>query len=41
MLILVTWMTTAFLWHGRVGRRAGGLLLFSYVVYVLLHVFFR
>jgi cation:H+ antiporter len=41
LLILVTWMTTAFLWRGRVGRVAGGLLLFSYVVYVMLHVFFR
>lgn len=41
LLILVTWITTAFLWHGRVGRMAGGLLLLSYVIYVLLHVFFR
>ncbi len=38
LLTLVTWMTTAFLWRGRVGRVAGVLLLLSYVIYVVLHV---
>jgi cation:H+ antiporter len=38
LLILVTWMTTAFLWRGRVGRVAGLLLLLSYVISVVLHV---
>jgi cation:H+ antiporter len=38
LLILVTWIATAFLWRGRVGRVAGVLLLLCYVVYVILHV---
>ncbi len=41
VLILVTWIATIFLWHGRVGRVAGGLLLLAYVVYVILHVLLR
>jgi cation:H+ antiporter len=41
LLILVTWIATAFLWRGRVGRVAAGLLLLSYVVYVILHVLLR
>jgi cation:H+ antiporter len=41
VLVLVTWIATAFLWRGHVGRVAGGVLLFSYVVYVLLHVVFH
>ena len=41
LLILVTWITTAFLWRGRVGRVAGVLLLLCYVVYVILHVLLR
>jgi len=41
LLVLVTWIATAFLLRGYVGRVAGGVLLFSYVVYVLLHVVFH
>ncbi len=41
VLVLVTWIATAFLWRGYVGRVAGGVLVFSYVVYVLLHVVFH
>lgn len=41
LLILVTWIATAFLWRGRVGRVAGVLLLLSYVSYVILHVIFH
>jgi cation:H+ antiporter len=41
LLILVTWIATAFLWRGRVGRMAGTLLLLCYVAYVILHVFLR
>ncbi len=40
-LVGVTWLATIFLWRGRVGRGAGGLLLASYVVYIILHVIFR
>jgi len=40
-LILVTWIAAAFLWRGRVGRVAGGLLLLAYLIYVLLHVIFH
>jgi cation:H+ antiporter len=38
LLILVTWIATAFLWRRRVGRVAGVLLLLAYIIYVVLHV---
>lgn len=38
VLVLVTWIATAFLWRGRVGRVAGVLLVVAYVIYVTLHV---
>jgi Ca2+/Na+ antiporter len=41
LLILVTWIATAFLWRGRLGRVAGVLLLLCYVIYVILHVLVR
>ena len=41
LLVLVTWIATAFLWRGRLGRVAGVVLLLSYVVYVILHVLLR
>jgi cation:H+ antiporter len=41
LLILVTWIAVAFLWRGRIGRVAGGLLLLAYVAFVLLHMLFR
>jgi cation:H+ antiporter len=37
LLILVTWIATAFLWRRRVGRVAGVLLLLAYIIYVVLH----
>ena len=40
-LIAVTLLATVFLWRGRVGRVAGGILLAAYVVYVALHILFR
>jgi cation:H+ antiporter len=40
-LVTVTWITTAFLWRGRVGRGAGGLLLAAYALYAVLHVLLR
>lgn len=40
-LIAVTWLATFFLWRGRVGRGAGGLLLAAYVCYLVLHIIFR
>lgn len=40
-LLIVTWLATAFLWRGRVGRSAGGMLLLAYVLYVTLHVVLR
>ena len=39
-LIAVTWLTTAFLWRGRVGRGAG-VLLAAYAAYVTLHALVR
>lgn len=41
VLVLITWIATAFLWRGYIGRVAGGVLVCSYVVYVLLHVVFH
>ncbi len=38
LLMLATWIATACLWRGRVGRVAGGVLLLCYVIYVILHV---
>ena len=40
-LIAVTLLATAFLWRGRVGRVAGGMLLTAYVIYIILHVILR
>lgn len=40
-LVVVTWVATAFLWHGRVGRGAGLFLLGLYVVYIVGHVVLR
>jgi cation:H+ antiporter len=40
-LVLVTWVATAFLWRGRVGRTAGLLLIAAYMLYVGMHVFFH
>ncbi len=40
-LIGLTWVATVFLWRGRVGRAAGGLLLAAYAGYVALHVVLR
>ena len=40
-LIVVTSITTVFLWRGRIGRGAGLLLLGAYVAYVALHVVLR
>ncbi len=37
-LVAVTWLATAFLWHGRVTRRQGALLLAVYATYVAAHV---
>ena len=41
VLVLVTWIATVFLWRGSVGRVAGGVLVYAYIVYVLLHVVFH
>ena len=40
-LIAVTWIATAFLWRGRVDRKAGVLLLTAYGTYVAAHVVIR
>jgi cation:H+ antiporter len=40
-LIVVTLVATTFLWHGRVGRSAGVLLLSAYVIYIVLHIVLR
>lgn len=40
-LIVVTSVTTVFLWRGRVGRGAGLLLLGTYVAYIALHILLR
>ncbi len=40
-LIAVTWIATAFLWRGRVDRKAGVLLLTAYGTYIVAHVFVR
>lgn len=40
-LVGVTWLATAFLWQGRVGRVAGGLLIAAYVLYIVFHVLFH
>ncbi len=37
-LMLVTWLATAFLWRGRVGRVAGASLLAAYAAYIVLHL---
>lgn len=37
-LVGVTWLAALFLWRGRVGRRAGAVLLVAYGVYIALHV---
>jgi cation:H+ antiporter len=41
VLVAVTWLATAFLWRGRVGRAAGGLLVLMYASYVAAHVVLR
>lgn len=40
-LIAVTWIATAFLWRGRVGRKASLLLLTAYGAYIVAQVFVR
>ncbi len=40
-LIGITWLATAFLWRGRVGRAAGLLLIIAYAAYIVLHVILR
>jgi cation:H+ antiporter len=40
-LVAVTWLATAFLWRGRVGRGAGVALLAAYALYIALHVLLR
>ena len=40
-LMGVTLLATVFLWRGRVGRAAGGILLIAYVIYIILHILFR
>jgi cation:H+ antiporter len=37
-LVGVTWVATAFLWRGRVGRMAGMVLVATYGIYIALHV---
>lgn len=37
-LIAVSWIATAFLWRGRVGRIAGAFLLVAYIMYIILHL---
>ena len=37
-LVVATWLATAFLWRGRVGRVAGALLLGLYALYLAAHV---
>jgi len=39
--IAVTWLATAFLWRGRVGRGAGLVLLVAYGTYILAHILVR
>jgi len=40
-LLVVTWIATAFLWRGRVGRGAGVVLLAAYGAYIVAHVLAR
>lgn len=39
--VAVTWIATAFLWRGRIGRGAGALLVGCYVLYIALHASLR
>jgi cation:H+ antiporter len=39
--IAVTWLATAFLWRGRIGRGAGALLVGCYLLYIALHAVWR
>lgn len=40
-LVAVTWLATAFLSRGRIGRREGAVLLLAYALYIALHVVVR
>lgn len=41
ILIVVTWIATAFLWRGRVGRLAGVIFIAMYMLYIVLHIMLR